>query len=155
VASKSLKIDKTLRPITLWVHPEGRVTGSIFVQPEIDNNSGDKPADVLNRDVPFLVLQKRDPGEIRFYNRSAIIRAEYPKSGTDLSEDSHTYNCQLMLMDGSVINGMIQESLPSNYSRLYDYLNQIADRFIKLLSNYATTYLINKSYVTQILSENG
>lgn len=155
MASKNLKIDKTLRPLTLWIHPEGRVTGSIFVQPEVDNDRGEKPADVLNMDAPFLVLQKQDPEEIRFYNRSAIIRAEYPKSGANPSADSHTYNCQLMMMDGSVITGTIQESLPSEYARLYDYLNQKADRFIKLHSHDGTSYLVNKSYVTQIQSEDG
>lgn len=155
MASKSLKIDKTLRPITLWVHPEGRVIGSIFVQPELENNSEEEPNDVLNLDAPFLVLQKQDPEEIHFYNRTAIIRAEYPKSDTEISDNSHTYHCKVMMMDGSQIYGIVQESLPSEYSRLYDYLNQGTDRFIKLHGDDETTYLVNKAYVTQVVSVDG
>ena len=147
-----LKIDKSLRPITLWVHPEGRVTGSIFVKAESANKGAEEPADVLNQAPHFIVLQKHEPEEIRFYNRSAIVRAEYPKSSADSSIKSHTYSCQLMMMDGSVINGIIQESLPSEFSRLYDYLNQREEYFIKLHSTDDMTYLVNKSYVTQVLS---
>lgn len=155
MASKSLKIDKTLRPITLWIHPEGQVTGSIFVQPEMKARRGENPDDVLNHDSPFLVLQRQEPEEICFYSRSSIIRAEYPKSDTDIPENLHTYHCKLMMMDGSQIYGMVQESLPSEYSRLYDYLNKGTDRFIKLHGDDGTTYLVNKAYVTQVLSIDG
>ena len=147
-----LKIDKSLQPVTLWVHPEGRVTGSIFVKPESANNAAEEPADVLNQSPHFIVLKKHEPEEIRFYNRAAIVRAEYPQSSADSSVKSHTYPCQLMMMDGSLISGVIQESLPSEFSRLYDYLNQREEHFIKLHSHDELTYLVNKSYVTQVIS---
>ena len=155
MSSSSLKINKTLRPITLWVHPEGQVMGSIFVQPEMDNASGEDPEDVLNHDSPFLVLQRQEPEEICFYSRSSIIRAEYTKPDDNITENSHTYHCKLMMMDGSEIYGMVQESLPREYSRLYDYLNQGTDRFIKLHGDNGITYLVNKAYVTQVLSIDG
>lgn len=155
MASSNLKIDKITRPITLWIHPEGRVTGSIFVQPEMENGRVENPDDVLNHDSPFLVMQRQEPEEICFYSRSSIIRAEYPKTDSDILKNDHTYHCKLIMMDGSQIYGMVQESLPSEYSRLYDYLNQGTDRFIKLHGDDGTTYLVNKSYVTQVTSIDG
>ena len=153
MAVDKLIIDKLLRPITLWVHPEGRVTGSIFVTPEQADQAAERPVDVLNNDSPFLVLQKHDPEEIRFYNRSAIVRAEYQRDKGDQTATTHTFNCCLTMMDGSELTGIVQECLPSDFPRLYDYLNQGQERFIKLHSDDGMTYLVNKSYVTQVVSK--
>ena len=152
MASNRLKIDKTARPISLWVHPEGRVSGDIFLTPESGQARGEAPEDVLNQAEPFLVMQKKSPAEVRFYNRASIIRAEIDESESSLSGETYTYNCHLLMMDGTEIKGTIQESLPKEFSRLYDYLNKKSDRFIKLYTN-DVIYLINKSYITQIVSE--
>ena len=154
MVKSSLKIQKAARPVTLWIHPEGRVTGNIFITPGSDQSDGELPEDVLNQSEPFLVLQKKSPDEVRFYNRASIIRVELSESDSGNSQKSHRYKCKLLMMDGTEISGTIQESLPKEFSRLYDYLNQKSDRFIKLYSK-DIVYLINKSYITQLESDDG
>lgn len=155
MALNSRKIEKILRPVTPWVQPIGQVTGAIFVQPEMESQCGEEPADVLNQETPFLVRQKQYPEEIRFYNRAAIVRAEFSETGTHRSDVSHTYKCKLMMMDGTEMSGTLHESLPSEYSHLYDYLHQKAEQFIKLHCDNGITYLVNKTDVTQVVSEDG
>lgn len=154
MSKNSLKIDKATRPVTLWIHPEGQVRGDIFVTLGSDQSNGEAPEDVLNQVEPFLVLHKQSPDEVRFYNRASIIRAELDEPAAGKTQKTHQYNCKLLMMDGTEISGTIQESLPKEYSRLYDYLNQKSDRFIKLYSE-DVVYLINKSYITQIMSADG
>ena len=54
------------------------------------------------------------------------------------------------MMDGSLINGKIIESLPPDRARLLDYLNKEEQNFIKVHVDGGLTYLINKSYVNHV-----
>ena len=143
-----LKIPTTLYPVTLWVHPEGRVIGSLFLR----DDQTDKTEDVLtlvNYPEQFLVFKCETPSEIRFYNRSSIIRMEYddPES---IDADNKSLQCQLHMMDGSLISGTIRESLPADHSRLYDYLNLSENRFLRIHTNNGEVILVNKTYVNQV-----
>ena len=74
----ALKIPKKLMPVTLWVHPDGLVIGSMFLHlPGPDAPNGEQPADVLNESADFLAIKRDDPEDLRFYNKSAIVRVEY------------------------------------------------------------------------------
>lgn len=145
----SLKIAKTLQQVRLWVHPEGLVYGSLYLSVGEDEQAVEDPLTVLNRDWPFLVLKRKNPDEIRFYNRSSIIRVEYEEA---TPEDSHitSISCHIVMMDGSTIDGMIHEELPSDRARLYDYLNQENNRFLKVYTADNLVCLLNKSYVIQV-----
>lgn len=151
VDNQPLKIAKALRQVSMWVHPEGLVTGSIFVTVGEDDGSHEDPSYVLNDTSPFLVLQRKKPDELRFYNRASIVRVEYEgKKPTDLKYI--TLPCIAHLMDGSVIDGDIIEVLPNDRSRLYDYLNQVQERFVRLYTAEDQICMINKSYIIQVTS---
>jgi len=146
---RDLKIPKVQQRVTLWVHPEGRVIGSLYLTQSDELN--EQPADLLNQKKAFLVVNREDPNELRFYNRNTIIRVEYeasPESVTEPdSEEIHVIPCQLHMMDGSLISGEIREQMPADYPRLFDYLNQQDCRFVKLQVDSNMVYLVNKSYV--------
>jgi len=149
VSNKPLKIAKALRQVSMWVHPEGLVTGSIFVTIGEDEQSQEDPSYVLNDASPFLVLQRKDPDELRFYNRASIVRVEY--DGDKPSDAKYTVlPCIAHIMDGSVIDGEIIEILPNDHSRLYDYLNQGQDRFVRLYVSDERVCMINKTYIMQV-----
>lgn len=156
---KRLKIPKTLREVTLWVHPEGKVVGSLFLRQHSVNHAGsEEPLEVLNQPQPFVVLQRTAPEELRFYNRASIIRLEY--AGTNPCDDNgdiRPLRCQLHMMDGSLIAGSICESLPPDQSRLFDYLNRDVDRFIKIYleQDDRNICLVNKSYIIQVTMPDG
>ena len=135
----------------MWVHPEGLVKGAIYVTVGEDNATLEDPRYVLNTDKPFLVLCRNNPEEIRFYNRSAIIRVEYEDTATKDSRAT-VIPCCLHLMDGSIIDGEIIEVLPADHARLYDYLNQTQERFIRLYTGNSQICMVNKNYIIQVTS---
>ena len=80
MATDLLKIPKIKRQVSMWVHPEGQVIGSLFLREQSVNHAGvEEPIEVLNKDKAFIVLE-RDEGQVRFYNRNAIIRVEYEET---------------------------------------------------------------------------
>lgn len=144
-----LKITKTLREVSLWVHPEGLVQGALYVSVGDNDQPGEDPHKVMNTSWPFVVLKRSDPDEVRFYNRRSIIRVEY--AGAPEKQPAVTImHCRLQMMDGSVVDGMIHEILPPEYSRLYDYLNQADDRFLRIYTNNNLVILLNKAYIIQV-----
>lgn len=147
------QIPKALRQVTLWVHPEGRVIGSLFLNFHTKNGAGvEDPFDALNEPTPFLALQRTDPEELRFYNKRAIVRVEYQVEDHEEEEEPPPegvtmLRCQLSMMDGSLIEGTVQQQLPPSRARLYDYLNMANERFAKLYMEDGYACLVNKSYI--------
>jgi hypothetical protein len=154
VENDILKVPKKLRPVTLWVHPEGRVIGSIYLRIQSPHHAGsEQPLEALNACESFLVFNRDEPAELRFYNIKSVIRVEYTTSEDDIDDsdaDSNPMQCHLQLMDGSYIDGSIRESLPPNHARLLDYLNRADENFIKVHMNDGMIYLINKSYINHV-----
>jgi len=152
VIDKPLKIAKALRHVSMWVHPEGLVSGSIFVTIGEETGTQEDPRYVLNDDSPFLVLKRSNPDELRFYNRASITRVEYEDEKPDGDKYTHL-SCRVHLMDGSVIDGDIVEVLPNDHERLYDYLNQGQERFIRLYTSDNEICMVNKSYIIQVANQ--
>lgn len=49
-----------------------------------------------------------------------------------------------------MIKGSIRENLQPEYARLYDYLNEDKQRFIRIYTREGEICLVNKSYIVQI-----
>ena len=146
-----LKVSKKLCAVTLWVHPEGRVVGSLFLREQSPEYGGtEQPLKALNRCQSFLVFKVDDPDELRFYNIKSVIRVEHEPTDNDSSTGIDPMNCQLHMMDGSLIQGTIYESLPPEHARLLDYLNRGEENFIKVHVEGDLIYLINKSYINHV-----
>lgn len=133
----------------MWVHPEGLVHGALYVSVDKQAQPVEDPHTVVNNDWPFLVLRRHNPDEIRFYNRGSIIRVEYEQAPAN-EPGAITIPCHITMMDGSVFEGNIHEVLPEERARLYDYLNQAKDRFLRLYLPDNRVYLLNKSYIIQV-----
>ncbi len=147
MTNEILKVPKKLKPVTLWVHPEGRVRGSLYLREQSPDHAGpEHPLEVLNQCTPFVVIKREEPDELRFYNMRSIIRVEYEtehKPSTDIPRQ----HCQIQMMDGSFITGSIREQLPPARARVLDYLNRSDECFIKIHMDEGTIYLINKAYI--------
>lgn len=153
MSSDILKVPKLKQKVTLWVHPEGQVVGSLFVREQSPDHAGaEEPIEVLNSEAPFIVLQKDAPEDLRFYNRNSIIRVEYT-TDSQIIDGVTTLSCTLNMMDGSVMEGTIREELPPEHSRLFDYINQEKARFIRLYINDSEIFLINKSYIVNVTTK--
>lgn len=148
--TQTLRVPKNLRPVVLWVHPEGRVVGSLFVHRQSVHHPGEEtPLEVLNRDAPFVVVRRDDPEETRFYNRASIIRLELEEVSRPPLETVRPLVCILHMMDGSVLEGTVMKSMPPDRARLFDLLNQ-PEPFVKLYLQDQRAILINKAYVMYV-----
>lgn len=153
-SNELLRVPKTLKQVTLWVHPEGRVIGSIYLRQHSVTHAGpEQPLEVLNRTEPFVVVRPDSTDEIRFYNRKSIIRVEYSGKDKQVATTIKPLACRLHMMDGSLLAGQIQEPLHPNQSRLLDYFNKAEDSFIKMHAD-GMTLLVNKSYIIHVHVEN-
>lgn len=151
VKTDNLKVPKKLQSVTLWVHPEGRVSGALYLREHSPHHAGsEEPLEVLNQGEHFLVFRRELPEEIRFYNLRSVIRMEYDGAQELPVEQVTVLPCRLLMMDGSLIEGTIQEALPADRARLLDYLNRKEDSFIKLHMEEGIIYLINKSYINHV-----
>jgi len=147
------KVPKQQKQVTLWVHPEGRVIGSLFLLEQSTLHAGpEEPIEALNHDSPFIVISLDTPAQLRFYNRNSVIRVEYLDHDGNVNESASRIDCQIQMMDGSLLDGQIIESLPQDRSRIFDYLNQAKDRFIKLYTSDEEVCLINKSYINYVIT---
>ena len=72
------KVPKQAKSVILWVHPEGRVLGELFVREQSLHHKGvEDPVELMNQSEPFVVIHRDDVNEFRFYNKSSIVRVEY------------------------------------------------------------------------------
>ncbi len=151
--NENLKVPKKQKQVTLWIHPEGRVIGSLFLSLHSKLSDGEEePLEALNHPKSFLVLRRDDFDELRFYNKSSIVRVEYYKDPLTKLEDVEQLGCRLCLMDGSIIEGTIKRALPQDHARLYDYLNMHDERFAEIHIDESMVCLVNKSYIVYVKS---
>jgi hypothetical protein len=156
--SEHLRIPKKQKQVVLWIHPEGKVVGSLFLSLQNRYSSGEEePLEALNHPEPFLVLKREDADELRFYNKTSIVRVEYSAENQPVAEGITPLRCRLYLMDGSIIEGTVKKTLPPEHSRLYDYLNLDQERFAEIHTEDGMVCLVNKSYIVYVtpLSEVG
>ena len=151
MSDDSYRIIKRAEPVTLWVHPDGPVRGELYLQQQSDvADRPEHPIEVLNREQPFVVVHLVDTGEVRFYGKRAIVRVHHrPVEAGQESADITTLPCHLHMMDGSTLSGTIREFLLPEHRRLFDYLNQRGQAFLRLHLDDGEICLVNKAYIVR------
>jgi hypothetical protein len=149
MSDDSYKIIKRAEPATLWVHPHGPVKGELYVQERSDvADRPEHPIEVLNRDQPFVVVHLRETEEVRFYGKRSIVRVHHQPDATEQENpDTSILPCDLHMMDGSTLSGTIREFLLPEHRRLFDYLNQRDQAFLRLHLDDGEICLVNKAYI--------
>ena len=149
----TLKIPKKEKVVTMWIHPQGRVVGALFLSLLSRHGTREEePVEVLNQATPFVVIRHQGPEGIRFYNKAAIVRVEYTETPIAPAMEIPPLYCRLYMMDGSLIEGCIRHLLPPDHARLYDYLNLRDEAFVKLHVGEGNVCLVNKAYIVQVTS---
>jgi len=150
-STDSLIIPKLLQKVALWVHPEGKVLGSLFIREQSCYHAGhEAPLEILNSAQDFVVLKRDESDELRFYNKNSIIRIEYKNTEHDFEENITNIKCKIHMMDGSLLDGTIRENLPQTHSRLFDYINDHSNQYLKIHLADDEIILINKSYIIRV-----
>lgn len=146
----SLQIPKKRQKVTLWVYPDGKVVGSLFLSHQSMNSwRAEEPLDILNRDASFVIVQCEAPDEIRFYNIASIVRVEYEDDDPAASDHMAPLPCRLYMMDDSLIEATIKRDCSPDNARLYDNLNVEHEHFVKVHIEDGNICLVNKSYIVR------
>ena len=154
MSSESLIVPKTLKPVRLWVHPEGPVLGSLYLHCPANGALPDElPIELLNEPAPFLVCNcgEEQYAQTRFYSKSAITRIDYEDAKEEASSARVQIGAEFQLMDGAVFRGEIREDLPPDRQRLLDYMNVHTDRFVRVFLKGGGVTLINKAYIMRVV----
>ncbi|ANB01387.1 hypothetical protein [Ectothiorhodospira sp. BSL-9] len=147
---EALKIPKKLKPVKVWVHPDGLVVGSLFVHLQSAQYAGEEtPAEILNGAEPFFVIQCGED-ETRFYNKHSVVRVEHEVDAPGPDDSGVCLGARLHLMDGSNLTGTIRELLDPQNARLYDYINIHDQRFVRLFLSDTEVTLVNKAYIVRV-----
>ena len=146
-------IPKALRQVTLWVHPEGRVIGSLFLSFHTKNGPG------LRILVPSSMRQRRFSCQ-RAEPEDSVSITKGPLSAWNTRRKRHrarrvrasrryTVKCRSWMARSSQVLCAIH---PPNHERLYDYLNLSKERFAKLYLEDGNVCLVNKAYIVCVAS---
>lgn len=152
MSAEQYKIPKKLKHVAIWVHPIGHIYGAIYVRPQSDHHNGEQePREVLNDPTPFLVLRREESENLEFINKNSIVRVDYEDSEEENRvQQAPLMGCHIRMMDGAIISGHIRELLPPDKARIFDYLNQLPDRFLRLFNDDGSIALLNKNYIVQV-----
>jgi hypothetical protein len=154
--NEELRVPKRSQHVGLWVHPAGRVTGSVYLHLQSNEHTGqERPEDLLNQKEPFLVFKCDTPNELRFYSKKAIIRLQYSDEQPEASTPMMTFSARLHMMDGSTVAGEIKDFPSRGRRRLFDYINKNSEAFIKLHLRTGDVCLINKDYIVHVSAAQG
>ncbi len=146
-----LTVPKIQKQVALWIHPEGKVIGELYLRQQSTSHAGEEqPSEALEDAESFVVVHVRQTEEVRFYNLSSIIRVEYREHEAAPNPEPRELPCQLHLMDGSMVIGKVREALHPERARLLDYLNEKQRRFVKVYVDDAEVCLVNKAYVIRV-----
>jgi len=148
MAGDLFKVAKQERQLELWIHPQGRVLGSVFIREKSELHDGEEsPLDLFNQPESFLVIHREDLAEFRFYNKSSIVRAKMDLTESQNS-DQGVIATQMHMMDGSLLRGELRGVFTPDHSRLYDHLNADNGQFLCLYLEQNKIMLINKNYIS-------
>lgn len=147
-----LKITKRRQTVTLVMRDKKTIVGDVFLHYS-RNEYGlpQEPMDLLNSTQPFIVLMSNS-GEAAFHNKSMISHLIYhdEADADKLSAANLKENVAVELVSGELLRGEITALLPPENMRLYDYLNQPGELFIRLKNAEGMVSLVNKSCVTTV-----
>ena len=152
VTDNHLKITKRRQTVTLVLRDKKTIKGDVFLHYS-RNEYGlpQEPMDLLNSKQPFMVLMDK-AGEVSFYNKRMVSHLIYHEE-TDadkLLSANLKENVAVELVSGEVLYGEITALLPPENMRLYDFLNQPDECFMRVKNAGGIISLINKSCITTV-----
>lgn len=146
----SLAVDKVEKRVVLNLSDGAQYNGFFFLAPFSELGVGRQTIKELLTQgdvfIPFRTLE----GENWLISRRRIVRVVYDRDGSEAEAPELAGRRSIMvhMLDGGIIKGEITLDMPSEKSRLSDYLNNI-DQFV-LLVDGGKEYLINLDYIIKV-----
>ncbi len=144
-------IEKSRLPVVIITTDGGRVAGDVFVQPSARNAVGhETAADLLNSSEPFFPLAAT-AGQIVLIAKDHVRELLVAREDVEPPDWAIGLAAELsvLLSDGTVHRGTALMEVASANSRVLDFLNHCAERFIALYHDNGVV-LINRASIMHV-----
>lgn len=143
------RIEKIRRRVSVVLADGSRLDGSVFLRPVSRYRTRpEEPADLLNEADPFFVLEHG--GEALLLAKRNVARVELPVPDEDDSDLAALgVPVEIALTDGSSCSGSIFLDTPADRSRLLDFLNAYAFRFLPVI-DARQVLLVNTDTIARV-----
>ncbi|HZX95937.1 MAG TPA: hypothetical protein VFE90_15550 [Myxococcales bacterium] len=126
---------------------------AVFLAEAVASHAGpERLADILNGQDEFIPAFDEQAAAMTFLNRAAVALArmtgQVEVDGANDVTVSSEHDVEITLLDGSRLRGLISYSLPSDRSRLVDFLND-ATPFFQLVEGDSVT-LVSRRQVARV-----
>jgi hypothetical protein len=132
-----------------------RLSLLLFVAESAQDHAGpERVSDLLCQGPAFLPARDPITGKTCFIARAAIsvvrlARGAEPGDADELTIPTE-HEVEIVLRDGTTVQGTLSYVLPAERSRLNDFLNE-APPFFRLFTSTAEVLLVNRGHVARVL----
>lgn len=126
------RVEKLRRAVSVVLTDGRRLDGDVFLAERSRvRTEPEEPIDLLNEDAPFFPFFL-DGQEVVLVAKAQVSRAETaaPENSILAEMPDGAMAVEMTLVDGSAISGFVPVEKRGEHTRLLDYLNGYAKRFI-------------------------
>src|ERR1700687_53335 len=147
---KELRVPKRRTAVEIQLHQGAVHRFAVFLGDTAHDHTGpERLSDLLNGAGDFVPAYDLDTDAMTFLNREGVLVARLPGhvelEGAEQETLPTEHDVEIILDDGAKLRGLVSYVLPSEHSRLIDFLND-APLFFRLLEQKSVA-LINKRHV--------
>jgi hypothetical protein len=131
-STNRFRIEKLRRAVSVVLTDGRRLEGDVFLWERTRVRAEpEEPIDLLNEDEPFFPFFL-DEQEVLLLAKAQVVRAETAAPDGSISADmpDGAMAVEITLVDGSAVSGFVPVEKRGEHTRLLDYLNGCAKRFI-------------------------
>lgn len=149
-------IPKRRIPVTIWSGDRQGVQGFVFLDLDAASHQHQTILQKLNESAPFLPAAVGEDGVSHLFNKARVTRVTAGRQVLQSDVFSRGFlpwreeEADIVLMDGTQLDGRVWMPLQRETQRVSDYLNQIGDGFFVLLTATAV-HLIHASAVSEVV----
>lgn len=148
-------VPKRRIPVTVWSGDLQGCAGQIFLDLDSVGPQHGTILEMLNQTAPFLPVAVGDEGRVHLFSRGRITRVTpgrqvlhsdvYARGFQPWREEP----AQVVLVDGTRLEGRVWMPLERETQRLSDYLNRLGPRFFVVLTANGL-HLVNAAAVAEV-----
>jgi hypothetical protein len=149
-------VPKRRIPVTIWSGDRKGVQGFVFLDLDAAAGQHQTILQKLNESAAFLPAAVGEDGVSHLFNKARVTRVTAGRQVLQSDVFSRGFQpwreeeADVILMDGTQLDGRVWMPLQRETQRVSDYLNQIGTGFFVLLTATAV-HLVNASAVSEVV----
>jgi hypothetical protein len=149
-------IPKRRIPVTIWSGDRQGIPGFVFLDLDAATHQHQTILQKLNESAPFLPVAVGEEGRSHLFNKRRLTRVTAGRQVIQSDIFSRGFlpwreeETEIVLNDGTQLQGRVWMPLQRETQRVSDYMNQIGDGFFVLLTGTGV-HLVNAASVSEVI----